>query len=127
MASATIRWEGPAALQEARRGLAQGLNQAAEHLAALSTPLVPYLDGDLTDSQDVHQVDEATVEQGAQVQYGTPYAVYQHEGGDATRTVTRYTQNPHPEAGSHFLSRPLEANRATLQAIIAQSVKGALG
>lgn len=127
MANVTIRWHGPAAVAAVRAGLAEGLNQAAEYLAGQSTPLVPYLDGDLTDSQDIHQATPATVEQGAQVQYDTPYAVYQHEGGDGTRTVVNYTRNPHPQAGSHFLSRPLESNAALLQQIIAASVERGLG
>lgn len=122
----TIRWNRQGAVDAARAGLAQGLNLAAEHLAALSTPLVPYLDGDLTDSQDVHQATPETVDQGAQVQYDTPYAAYQHEGGDETRTVVNYTRNPHPAAGSHFLSRPLQENAHTLQGIIAQAMRAAL-
>jgi hypothetical protein len=129
MANVTIRWNGRGAAAAIRKGATQGVNMAAEHLAALSTPLVPYLDGDLLESQDVHQATEDSVEDGAQVQYDTPYAAYQHEGvmPDGSHVITNHSHGRNPAAQTHFLSQPLAENTKVLQAIIAQQVKAALG
>jgi hypothetical protein len=129
MANVTVRWNGRAASEAVRRGAANGLNLAAEHLAGLSTPLVPYLDGDLLESQDVHQATPATIEDGAQVQYDTPYAVYQHEGehADGSGVITQHSHGRNPGAQTHFLSEPLAQNTKVLGAIIAQAVKAELG
>jgi len=128
MANVTIRWNGRGAAAAIREGAARGVNMAAEHLAGLAAPLTPYLDGDLLESQDVHQATAETVEQGAQVQYDTAYAKYQHEGvmPDGSHVITNHSHGRNPAAQTHFLSQPLAENTKVLQAIIAQQVKAAL-
>lgn len=117
---ARVVWNGPQAVGAAKTGAVIGLNTAAERLAALATPLTPYLDGDLIESQDVHPATETSPE--AAVSYDTPYAVDQHE-----HLEYRHTTDPHPDAQAKYLEAPLRQNADELQKIIAAQLRRAFG
>lgn len=126
MPDTRITWTDP--VPRVRRAAATGLNVAAEHLLGLVKPIEPHLGGDMEEKTTVEHVVEADIEQGAQIQVDTPYAVYQHEGehADGSGVITRHTTEPNAAAQTHFVSDPLEANRELLLAIVGGSIAAAL-
>lgn len=109
-----------------RAAAAVGVNHAAERLYALVVPVTPRLGGDLERGYGIHQASGDTVEQGAQLQNSSPYARYQHEGGDARRTIRRWTHDPHPEAQAKFVSGPAEDHAQEFGLLIAEQIRQAL-
>ena len=109
-------WNGAQAKARAREFGALGLNKAAERLAALAQPLTPNLDGDLEESQQVHQT--TPDELASQVQYDTPYAVLQHEALEFN-----HTKDPNPAAQAKYLEDPQRTNQSELMGIVGATVK----
>ena len=127
MPDTRITWSDP--VPRVRRAARTGLNVAAEHLLGLVKPIEPHLGGDMEERTTVHQVaSEDAIEEGAQIQVDTAYAVYQHEGehADGSGGITRHTTEPNAAAQTHFVSEPLEQNRELLLAIVAGSIAAAL-
>lgn len=111
---ATVRWNGDQIADAVRKAALRGITAAGEHLLAESRSLVPLEEGTLERSGEV-VVDEANLR--ATVVYDTPYAVRQHEELD-------YQHAPGREA--KYLERPFNAERDTMQALIAAQIRRAL-
>lgn len=87
-------------------GLPLALKAGIEHIAEVSTPLVPLLEGTLVRSQQtgVHGIEYAWIS------YGTPYAAYQH-----------YKFNLRHEHGqANFLGQPLRTDGQKALEIVAE-------
>ena len=114
MTRARVRWNSQPVNRAAQQAAGRGARLAAEHLLGVSRDRVPIEEGTLERSGTV-TVDEANA--AAAVSYDTPYAVRQHEDmtldHDAGRTAK-------------YLEQPFEEESATMQAIIAAQVRGAL-
>jgi hypothetical protein len=124
--SARIVWRGDAALAAIDEALARGENQAVERLLAIVTPFTPFLEGDLTRDYGIHQATASTAHEGAQLQNSSAYAVYQHEGGDGKRVITRHTTADHPQARTKFVEVPMRDARTELYGIVGQAVRDGL-
>lgn len=107
-----LKWYGTEAKAKERAGAALGLMLAGEHLAEMSTRLVPVEEGTLLLSVNV-DVDARALK--AAVSYDTPYAVRQHEELGYQHDEGRQAK---------YLETPLDAGRAdgTFKAIIAAAI-----
>lgn len=97
-------------------GVAKGLNQGLEVLAAAALPVTPKDTGRLRGSQKITRA-TAGNRQGA-VSYDTPYAVIQHENLGYHHTT--------PGTSAKYLERPLLANREKMLQAVANGVREAL-
>lgn len=111
-----IRLDWKLAPDAGRRGAADGLTRAVEHVAAVVTDRTPLEDGDLRASRTVHHATPGNLEAG--ISFGSVYARRQHE----LVTGNRHT----PGTTSHYLSGPWREEAATMQALIAEGIRAAL-
>ncbi|MFB8241997.1 hypothetical protein ACFC58_36230 [Kitasatospora purpeofusca] len=109
----TFRWSGDRWLADARRGAADGLESALEHLLGASRRRVPLDEGTLERSGTV-SVDRSALE-GA-VSYDGPYAVRQHEELDWQHL---------PGRTAKYLEGPLAEERPVMMALIAAAIRRA--
>ncbi len=108
-----VRWHGARVLAAVREHAERGVRMAAEHLLTESRRLVPLEEGTLERSGAV--VDAGDL--ACAVVYDTPYAVRQHE--DLTY---RHAPGRQPK----FLEQPANAERGTMQQIIAAQIRRAM-
>ncbi|MGO2113089.1 MAG: hypothetical protein ACTH31_15905, partial [Pseudoclavibacter sp.] len=78
-------WFNDRAGEQIGDALAQGLNQAVEHLDGEVQPRTPYLTGDLERSKVIHHASPNDLEAG--ISFNTPYARRQHELATPNRTT----------------------------------------
>jgi hypothetical protein len=100
---------------EVRRGAADGLLVAGEHVLGESNAHTPHEEGPLERSGKV-TVDEDALE--VAVSYDTPYAVRQHED---------LTYRHDPGRTAKFLENAMNAESATCGQIVATSIRRRLG
>jgi hypothetical protein len=110
----SIRWDGSRVLAQVSAGGLQGVERACEHLLTESRKEVPLDEGTLERSGTV-TLDRANM-RGA-VSYDTPYARRQHEDLSLRHAGGRKAK---------YLEDPLNAERATIAAIIAAAVRRGL-
>lgn len=90
-------------------------NRLIQVSEGFETPGTPALD---------HQEEIPADQIVAVVGFNTPYAAYQHEGGDGIRVVRNYTT---PGTGKKFLELKLQQNDQLYAEIVANEVKAAGG
>lgn len=110
----TFTWRGPAVKRGQRAGAAQGLIRAAEYVLQRSRAVTPIEEGILRASGRA-SVDSAALE--AAISYDTPYAVRQHEDMSLR----------HKDGQAKYLEGPLNAAQATIQDLVAASIRRSLG
>jgi hypothetical protein len=123
MPDTRLTWNDP--MPRVRASARVGLNRAGEFLLGRVKPRTPHLGGDLEEKTTLYTVEsDADVEEGAQIQSDTAYAVYQHEGmrKDGTYVITRHTHEPNPDAGTKFVEGPLRENEEILLGIVAGAI-----
>ena len=111
---ASVRWYGHKVSAEVKAAGIRGLRLAAEHVLEEANRTVPIEEGTLERSGTV-SVDEQRG--AAAVSYDTPYAVRQHEAMDFRHA---------PGRTAKYLERPLNAERATVFALMAAQMRRAL-
>ena len=102
----------------------RGLVKASEHLLQVSNTLVPIEEGTLERS-GVASVDEATLR--AAVSYDTPYAVNQHESMDFRHPGPGNTNPAAVGRVAKYLEVALTGEAQTIEEIIANEIRTALG
>lgn len=105
-------WEGERAANGVIVGGRRGVRRGAEHIRTRALPRTPIDRGPLRSSATV-QESTSVITPAASVVYDTPYAVRQHE--DASLN--------HDQGEDHYLSKTVEAERATVIQIIGQAVR----
>jgi hypothetical protein len=101
-----------------------GLVKASEHLLQVSNTLVPIEEGTLERS-GVASVDEETLR--AAVSYDTPYAVNQHESMDFRHPGPGNANPQGVDRVAKFLEVALTSEAQTIEEIIANEIRTALG
>jgi hypothetical protein len=91
----------------------RGVRSAAQRLLALSLPKVPVDTSALRSSGRVTGRGSNAAVPAANVEYGTDYAIYQHEALDWH----------HDEGQAKFLEEPLNTSRVELLGIIAAEIR----
>jgi hypothetical protein len=109
-----LRFDASGAQRELRQAAARGLFLGAEHVLGVSNDRVP-LDEGMLQHSGTASVDEADLT--AMVSYDTPYAARQHEELD-------FEHAPGREA--KFLENALNAERATVLALVTAEMRRAL-
>lgn len=113
-ANVEIHFNGDAAKDAIRAGVARGLLLAAEHVLTESQAVVPLDEGELQRSGTT-AVDEGSLK--AAIGYDSVYAARQHE---------ELTWRHAPGRQAKFLEQPLNANRGPVARLIAAQIRRAL-
>lgn len=108
-------WNGDVASRLIAQAATNGLNRAADYLLQETLPDVPELTGGLEESARTHKTNPQ--ELASQVQFLKFTAVWQHERLDYR----------HKKGRAKFLSANLKRTRQSLQDIVAQAIRKALG
>ena len=110
-----IEWNGDDIKAALTAASFDGAKIAAEHLLQVSTQLAPHEEGDLARSGEVTS-DEST--DSVAVSYDRPYAVRQHE---------ELTYRHDEGKTAKYLENPMNEERDTMLALIAQAAREPLG
>ena len=102
----------------------RGLVKASEHLLQVSNTLVP-IEEDTLERSGVASVDEATLR--AAVSYDTPYAVNQHESMDFRHPGPGNANPAGVDRVAKFLEVAMLTEGETIEEIIANEIRTALG
>ena len=114
MGQVRFTWNGDEVKRREREGRNKGLKLAAEHLLAVSQPLVPVEEGTLVRT-GVASVDEGKGQSA--VSFDGPYAARQHE---------ELTWRHDPGKQAKYLEQPYNTERPTMLAIIAAQIRRSL-
>lgn len=109
-----VKWNGPTVTGRTKAAAKRGLLAAGELVLSESQKVVPIEEGTLARSGRVKIV-EKDGQPAAEISYGTPYAVRQHEEMGYRHDEGRTAK---------YLERPMLEERAAAYAIVAATMRG---